>query len=163
MNHDGWKVFFEFFLKTMSTNLMVEASSALSNEVKLSTLSEEITRRLKNTSLDPKSSCRLEILEMACTKKKTSGHCEQFIRQAVEQGIRNFDDKVKRSSLETSHPGFQPLYPRAGWRKDLRSKEKAMKRGNWFRGDQKDGNWKGLSKTVRRVKQKDFLKAGKAG
>ena len=94
---------------------------------------------------------------------KTSGHCEQFIRQAVEQGIRNFDDKVKRSRLETNHPGFQPLYPKAGWRKDLRSKEKAMKRGTWFRGDQKDGNWKDLSKTVRGVKRNGFLKAGKAG
>ena len=54
------------------------------------------------------------------------------------------------SRLEISHPGFQPLYPKAGWRKDLRSKEKAMKRGRWFRGDQKDGNWKNMSKTDRR-------------
>ena len=85
---DGWKVLFEFFEKTMATNLMVEADSALSREVKLSTLSEEITRRLRNTSLDLESSCRLEILE-----------------------------RVLRIRLETSHPGYQPLYQKAGWRR----------------------------------------------
>ena len=37
---DGWKVMFEFFEKTMATNLIVEAGSALSREVKLSTLSQ---------------------------------------------------------------------------------------------------------------------------
>ena len=127
---DGWKVLFEFFEKTMATNLMVEADSALSREVKLSTLSEEITRKLRNTSL-----------EGPCVKMKTSGHSEQFIRQAVEQGIRSYEDRVMRSKLETSHPGYQPLYPKAGWRKDIRSKEKAMKRGTW----------KELSKTTRNM------------
>ena len=38
-----------------------------------------------------------------------------------------------------------------------------MKRGTWFRGDQKDGNRKNLSKTDRRVKKKGFQKAGKVG
>ena len=75
-----------------------------------------------NTGLELDSSCRLEILERACVKMKTSGQSDQFIRQAVEQGIRSFDEKVKRSRLEISHPAFQPLYPKAGWRKDLRSK-----------------------------------------
>ena len=37
---DGWRVLFEFFEKTMATNLMVEAESALSREIKLSTLYE---------------------------------------------------------------------------------------------------------------------------
>ena len=45
---DGWKVLFVLFEKTMATNLMVEADSALSREVKLSTLSEEITRRCED-------------------------------------------------------------------------------------------------------------------
>jgi hypothetical protein len=67
---------FEFFEKTMATNLMVEARSVLSREVKLSTLSGEITLRLRNTSLELDSSCRLE--ERACVKMKTSAHNEQF-------------------------------------------------------------------------------------
>ena len=53
---------YEFFEKTMSTNLMVEAGSALSKEVKMSTLSKEIARRLRNTSLRLDCARRLEIL-----------------------------------------------------------------------------------------------------
>ena len=48
---DGWKILFEFFEKTMTSNLTVEAGSALSKDVKMATLSEEITRRLRNTGL----------------------------------------------------------------------------------------------------------------
>ena len=48
---DGCKILFEFFEKTMATNLMVESGSAL-KDVKLATLSEEVSRRLRNTSLD---------------------------------------------------------------------------------------------------------------
>ena len=97
----------------------------------MSTLSEEIARRLRNTSLRLDSTQRLEILEKACTKMRTSGHTEEFIRLAVEQGIRAFDDKVKRSCLNEDHPSFQPLFPKAGWRRNLKTKEKAQKRSNW--------------------------------
>ena len=125
---------YEFFEKVMASNLMVEADSALSKEVKLATLSEEISRRLRNTSLRLDASRRLEILERACTKMKTSGHTDSFIRLAVEQGIRAFDNKVKRSLLETDEPGYQPMFPKAGWRRNPNSKAKALKRATWFRG-----------------------------
>lgn len=48
---DGWLIMHEFFEKTMASNLMVEAGSALSKDVKLGTLAEEVGRRLRNTSL----------------------------------------------------------------------------------------------------------------
>ena len=63
---------------------------------------------------------------------------------AVEQGIRSFDAKMKRSGLDMNHPGYQPLFPKAGWRKDAKSREKALKRGNWFRGRKDDEPWEGL-------------------
>jgi hypothetical protein len=87
---DGWKVLFNFFEKTMASNLMVEAEPALSREVKMATLTECITRRLRNTSMELDTSLRLEIMERACTKMKTSGHSEEFIRQAVKKGIGAF-------------------------------------------------------------------------
>ena len=122
--------------------MMVEAGSALSKEVKMATLADEISRRLRTTSLEVEHSCRLEILERACVKMKTSGHVDPFIRQAVEQGIRAFEEKVRRSKLEDDHPGYQPLFPKAGWKKDLKSKEKALKRGNWFKGsNDKEEGW----------------------
>jgi hypothetical protein len=125
----------------------MEAGSALSKEMKMSTLSEEIARRLRNTSLRLDCARRLEILEKACTKMKTSGHTEDFIRQAVKKGVRAFDDKVKRSCLEKTNPGYQPLFPKAGWRRELRNREKAMKRSTWYKGKDKKEPWDGLPKS----------------
>ena len=138
---EGRRIMYEFFEKTMATNLMVEATSALSKEVKLATLSEEVARRLRNTSPRLDSTKRLEILEMACTKMKTSGHSEEFIRLAVEQGIRSFDAKVKRSQLDFDNPSYQPMFPKASWKKDLKSREKALKRSTWFKGRRMDEAW----------------------
>ena len=164
----GRTILYEFFEKTMASNLMVEAGSALSKDVKLATLSEEVARRLRNTSVRLDSSRRLEIVERACTKMKTSGHSEEFIRLAVEQGIRSFDAKMRRSLLEIDNPGYQPLFPTAGWKRNIKSKEKAMKRATWFRGkeneDEDDWNPLPLSKSSGRVskKKKIFRKVGKS-
>ena len=49
---DKLTILFEYYGKPMATNLMVQAESALSKDIKLSSLSEEITRRLRNTSLE---------------------------------------------------------------------------------------------------------------
>ena len=51
---------------------------------------------------------------------------------------------MKRSCLDESHPGFQPLFPKAGWKKDVKSREKALKRANWFRGRKEDEPWESL-------------------
>ena len=46
----GWPVImFEYFEKPMSSNLVVQARSVLSEESKVSSLAEEFVRRLKNT------------------------------------------------------------------------------------------------------------------
>ena len=165
---DG-RILYEFFEKPMATNLMVEAGSALSREVKMSTLSEEIARRLRNTSQWLDCARRLEILEKACTKMKTSGHTDDFIRLAVEKGINAFNDKIKRSCLEETHPGFQPMFPKAGWRRELRDREKAMKRSTWYKGKDEKEPWEGVSRSSsdgrimkRWKKKKVFLKDGKA-
>ena len=159
-------IMYEHFEKTMATNLLVEAKSALSMEVKQATLSEEVARRLRNTILRLDPARRMEILERACVKMKTSGHSEEIIRQAVEQGIRAFDNKIKRSRLDVQDPGFQPLFPKAGWKKDIKSREKALKRGNWFRGKVDKEPWEELptSRSSSRIfkKKKPFQGAGKS-
>ena len=81
---------------------MVEASSALSEEIKLSTLSEEVTRRLRNTSRRVSNTRRLEILEKVCVKMATSGHQPRFMRKAIVKGITRYEEKVRRSELPSS-------------------------------------------------------------
>ena len=71
---------FEFFSKPIANNLVVQAKSALSEETKLSSLAEEVNRRMRNTSRKVEHSRWLEILEDLCTRMSTSGHTTKFIR-----------------------------------------------------------------------------------
>ena len=92
-------ILFEFFEKTMSTNMLVHAKSALSEEVKLSSLADEASRRLRNTSRRLDNAKRMEILEHFCTKMSTSGHKVKFMRKALARGITSYNKKVPRSRL----------------------------------------------------------------
>ena len=71
----------------MSSNLVVQVRSALSEESKVSSLAEEFLRRLKNTSIAAR---RVVIAEGLCTKKRNSGHTEKFIKKVTLKGIRNY-------------------------------------------------------------------------
>ena len=82
---DGFVILFEFFSKTMSSNLVVHAQGALSEDTKLSTLAEETCRRLRKTSRRLDYSERMEILEEFSTKMVTSGHTMKFMRRALNE------------------------------------------------------------------------------
>ena len=74
--------------------------------------------------------------------------------------------KVKRSCLDKDHPGYQPIFPKAGWKRDIKSKEMALKRANWFKGVRENESWKGLPTSTssgRIHKRKIFQKAGGKG
>ena len=88
-------VMFEYFEKHMSSNLVVQARSALSEESKVSSLAEECVRRLRNTSRRCSSTRRVEIVEGLCTKMKTSGHTDKFMKKVILKGIRNYMTKLK--------------------------------------------------------------------
>ena len=75
-------------------------------------------RRLRNTSLEVDLSRRLEILEDACVKIKTSGHDDKFVREAVSKGINNFNEKVRRSMLPETDRGYLPLNQGGHWKRN---------------------------------------------
>ena len=152
-------ILFEYFGKPMATNLMVQADSALSKSTKLSSLAEEIGRRLRNTSQEIDNTRKIEILEEACVKMKTSGHHDDFMKEAVAKGIRNFQEKVRRSNLDPSDRQYQPLYQGIGWQKDGRSRTKALKRKNWFMD--KDEDRLSGRKDQQKKRRKGLQKAGK--
>ena len=73
-------------------------------------------------------------MEGLCTKMKTSGHTEKFIRKVALRGIKNYLTKLKRSYLEAGNPDYQPMYMGAYWRKNLRKKEKLLSKNNRYKG-----------------------------
>ena len=60
---NGRMVLYEFFEKTMAANVVIQANSALSDQVKSASLVEEVVRRLKHTSENLPHTSRTEALE----------------------------------------------------------------------------------------------------
>ena len=145
----------------MASNLVVSAKSALSEEIKLSSLAEEVHRRLRNTSLNVDPSSRLDIIERVCTKMATSGHTNKFIRKVVTRGISNYTEKVKKSRLPTSDPNHCPLYNGRTWKQMEKLKQKAMKGKSWYYDkDVTEGKSENVNKVTKGKMKKPSQRAG---
>ena len=69
---------------------------------------------MRNISLEVNHSSRMEILEKACTKMKTSGHRERFIRQAAVRGITAFKENIEEKPTGRKPPRIPTTIPE-GW------------------------------------------------
>ena len=73
---------------------------------------------MKNTSRRCPPSRKVEVVERLCTKMKTSGHTDKFIRKVTLRGLTNYAKKLKKSFLKVGEPGYQPLYIDSSWKKN---------------------------------------------
>ena len=105
---DGRIIHFEFFQKPMSTNLVLQADTALSDSLKMASLKEEVVRRLKYTSERLGFSKRLGTLEDLCQRMTNIGHKLRYMKQILIAGIMRFEAKLKNSKLKKDDPTFTP-------------------------------------------------------
>ena len=95
---DGF-VEFEFYEKPMAANTVLDARTALSDNTKYSSLSQEVVRRLMHTSRRLEASRRVEKLEELSQKMANSSHSMKFIRDILISGIKSYTAKVMNSLL----------------------------------------------------------------
>ena len=152
---DKLRIWYRFYQKPMSNNIVIQEKSALSEMVKSSSLTEEIFRRLKNTRRELPSTCRLETLEDLTQKMKNSGHKDHFMRRIMIQGIVKYERRVKKSELNKDDTQYIPLHQPSG-RCMMRMKRKAQAQENWFRGADEEGKGKDEKPASR-----TFQKSGK--
>ena len=69
---ENLQIWYQFYQKPMSNNIVLQEKSALSETVKISSLTEEVMRRLKNTRDELPITYRLETLEDLTQKMKNS-------------------------------------------------------------------------------------------
>ena len=84
----GRQIIYEYFEKPMNTNLVLEKTSALSENTRVSSLSQEVVRVLLNGSEDLEDGKRIEHFKHLCTKMKTSGYSTPYIRKLMVKGIK---------------------------------------------------------------------------
>ena len=92
----GRMVLYEHFEKTMNTNLVLQQISALSENIKVNSLTQEVVRILLNCSEDDEDHVRVKHLNHLSTKLKTSGYNTTYIRKVLVNGIKSYEKKVFR-------------------------------------------------------------------
>ena len=118
------KVTHQFFEKPTTSKYCVMAQSAMGDQAKIDILTQEVNRRLLNTSEDEDQEVRDGILNTFEEKLATSGYKEDVRRQIMKRGVIRYEslrilDKTGRRRLH--RPAYSTREERE--RKKLTSKE----------------------------------------
>ena len=147
----------------MANNTVIHVKTAQSQTTKLSSLTQEVVRRLLHTSRHLEYSCRVEALEKLCQKMVNSGHHSSFIKRVMISGICKYERKVKNSQLNVKDPAFKPLYLATRFDEKGRWKKKMMEKESWYLDKEESDKGADDNKAMagkKRGKKNTFQKAG---
>ena len=127
------KIMFSYYEKKMSSKYCVMKSSAMAENSKNSTLSQDLIRRMLNTSELVPQSERNTIIENYIKKLKISGYSQEQTRSIIISGLKGYQTKLERSRKS----GIK-LHRSAKTTVNSRYKKKLTEKTNWFRKKRKD-------------------------
>ena len=89
------EIMFEFYEKPVASKLVLMEGSALPHKMKVTTLSEEVLRRMKNTSKKVGKSRRAAIMTDFMKKMRRSGYGAKMRRNVAIAGLRGYYRMVR--------------------------------------------------------------------
>ena len=119
---------FEFYEKKVACNTVIMESSAMPKRTKISTLSQEIIRRMKNTSRNISNERRNEILSEFMKKMKRSGYNAKTRREVLISGMKGYI-KMVRTEEEGGTKVNRPRWEGA----TTRRYRKLAGKSNWYK------------------------------
>ena len=129
----GRIILYEHFEKTMNTNLVLQKASALSENIKVNSLSQEVVRILLNCSEADDDIVRVKHLNQLSTKMKTSGYNTPYIRKVLVNGIKSYENKLLRSKLAKDDKNYSPLHLSKKYNATKRLENKLLSKTEWFK------------------------------
>ena len=98
-----WKkvqiIMHSYYEKPITSNKVIMEKTAHPLKQKITTLSQEVVRRMRNTSRKVVLQERLEILQKFIQKMKQSGYGEKLRREVVKAGLKGYYKMIKREIL----------------------------------------------------------------
>ena len=132
MTKDG-KIEYAFFEKPMSSHKVMEKQSAIGEKSKVASLSQDLIRRLLNTSINLPQNCINNIIDKYSIKLASSGYSKVQIHNIISSGLRGFENKVKRHK-----EGKGRLHQSAASNKNKRNNKKLIGKTEWFRKEKEN-------------------------
>ena len=130
---EGSKIMYDFYEKPMVGNCVMGKKSAIGENTKISSLSNDLVRRLKNCSEMLDNSHRVEIVDMYAQKLINSGYSWEQTVRIVTAGIKGYERKRSRCVSKG-----EQLHKSAATGAAARNKKKLTQKSAWFK-DKKGG------------------------
>ena len=126
---------YKFYEKPVSSNVTVQQRTAMDENNKMKTLSNELTRRLLNTSESLGDTVRIEVVDKYSQKLFNSGYRKEQIQRIVINGIKGYVRKLRdcRSGTKKLH---RTGYESSG----SRNRKKVTYKTVWFRKRKRSEN-----------------------
>ena len=122
-------VLFKYFEKPMSSNSVLSSRTAMSEDSKMRSLSNELIRRMLTTSERVCDATRMEIVDGYAQKLFNSGYKIDQVRRIILAGLKGYEKLLK----ESKKPGGRKLHRTAGESSKARARKKIMEKTEWFR------------------------------
>ena len=120
-------IMFEHFEKPMKTKKIMHAQSAISASCKRSVHTQEVVRRLLNSSTRLDWSLEVApVISQYMARMMQAGYPEQYQKHTLSRAIRIYD-----KMLEDDRRDIRPLYRPKDWQVVDRRNEKDRKKHNW--------------------------------
>ena len=124
-------ILYRHYEKDVSRKTVLHSKSAHSAACKRGVHTQEIVRRLLNTSQRLKWEDEVApVVTEYMRRMKNAGYGENYRKEVLKHAIRIYDKK-----REEHMQGIQPMYRHKNWKREERKKEKANKKMNWAKGD----------------------------
>ena len=122
------KVVYQFFKKPMANQFTMLARSALPDQVKRSTLTNDAMRRLLCCSPDLKEQERVEVMEEYTRTLQRSGYSQKFRHEVIADAVQGHANMVRREE-----EGGRPVDRPREYEEVERRRKKERKRSHWYR------------------------------
>ena len=91
---------YSFFEKVMKTPYCILARSAMAEQSKYSSLTQDLIRRLTNTKEDSSQEEKNDIVEIFVERLQISGYSRAEIREIIVSGLKGYVSKIEKAKSE---------------------------------------------------------------
>ena len=124
------QVLYSHYSKPMSNMFLTHKDSAMSTRTKESVLVADLTRVMRNISLQCTVEERRVKVQHYMARLQFSGYSREERIKVYRRAKKRFDEMLRKDET-----GTEPLYRSKNWNRAERNEEKRQKKGNWFKGN----------------------------
>ena len=144
---------YTFYEKEINTKFCIMEKSAVAEKSKISSLTQEVIRRMVNTCGDMEQGERNAILESFIEKLKVSGYKKAQIKEIITCGLKGYQTKIERADREG-----RALHRGAAQTIGKRQKKKLLEKTQWYRRKRTEEDEAEAEMTKEKTRRTDWNK-----